>query len=210
VDGYRTEEEQVEAIKKWWDENGKSIIAGVVIGIAAIFGWRGYNEHQVNQAMEASLLYEQMIVAARKNDAENSRVYAERIINEYESGTYAVFAKLMLAKLAAEQNDLEQAETQLLWVLNHNKQQEIEHIANLRLARVYIAADKLDKAQALLNTDKPGEFVARYEELRGDLLVKQGELEAAREAYQKALFNTVATEEAQSILEMKLDNLGRG
>ena len=210
MDGYRTEEEQVEAIKKWWDENGKSIIAGVVIGIAAIFGWRGYNEHQVNQAMEASLLYEQMIVAARKNDAENSRVYAERIINEYESGTYAVFAKLMLAKLAAEQNDLEQAETQLLWVLNHNKQQEIEHIANLRLARVYIAADKLDKAQALLNTDKPGEFVARYEELRGDLLVKQGELEAAREAYQKALFNTVATEEAQSILEMKLDNLGRG
>ena len=31
MDVYKTEEEQVEAIKKWWQENGKSIIAGVVI-----------------------------------------------------------------------------------------------------------------------------------------------------------------------------------
>jgi len=31
LDVYSTEEEQVEAIKKWWNENGKSIIAGIII-----------------------------------------------------------------------------------------------------------------------------------------------------------------------------------
>ena len=73
-----------------------------------------------------------------------------------------------------------------------------------------IAADQLDQANSLLANDNPGDFVARYEELRGDILVKQGKTEDARKAYQKALLNTVATEEAQSILEMKLDDLGRG
>ena len=62
----------------------------------------------------------------------------------------------------------------------------------------------------MLNTSNTGKFIARYNELRGDLLVKQGKPEEARVAYENALANTVATEEAQSILEMKLDDLGRG
>ena len=40
----RTEEEQVEALKSWWKENGKSLIMGVVIAVAAVFGWRGWNQ----------------------------------------------------------------------------------------------------------------------------------------------------------------------
>lgn len=210
MDVYKTEEEQVEALKKWWEENGKSIMAGIAIGLVAIFGWRGYNQQLDIKAQEASTLYEQMISAARNDDDENSRVYADRIVAEHDSSTYAIFAKLMLARLAAEDNQLDQAETHLRWVLANNSQAEIEHIASLRLARIYITAGKLDAAAGLLNTTNPGQFVARYEELRGDLLVKQGNTDAAREAYQKALVNTVATEDAQSILQMKLDDLGRG
>ncbi|MEW8396328.1 MAG: tetratricopeptide repeat protein, partial [Candidatus Thiodiazotropha sp.] len=37
---YQTEEEQVEAIKRWWKENGTSVIAGLVIGLGGIFGWQ--------------------------------------------------------------------------------------------------------------------------------------------------------------------------
>ena len=80
MDVYKTEEEQVEAIKKWWSENGKSIIAGIIIGIAAIFGWRGYENHAAMQAKSASTLYEQLLVASRKNDAENMRKFANSII----------------------------------------------------------------------------------------------------------------------------------
>lgn len=210
MDAYRTEEEQAEAVKKWWKENGTSILAGITIGIVAIFGWRGWNSQQIINAEQASTLYEQMIVASRKDDTDNIRVYADRIIEEHDSTAYALFAKMMLAKLAAENNELGEAEKHLRWILDNNEQPEIEHVATLRLARVLIAADRLDQASGLLSNDNPGEFVARYEELRGDILVKQGKTEDARKAYQKALLNTVATEEAQSILEMKLDDLGRG
>ena len=209
MDVYRTEEEQVEAIKKWWKENGKSIVAGIVIGITAIFGWRTWNNHVAMQAEAASKLYEEMITASRTNDSDNMRVYADRIIADYKSSTYATFATLMLAKLAAEANDFETAETHLRWVMDNNSQPELEHIARLRLANVLIASGKLDQAGNLLNISKPGEFAARYDELRGDIFVKQGKTEEARQAYQLALTNSVATEDAQSILQMKLEDLGR-
>ena len=61
MDGYRTDEEQVEQLKKWWNENGKSIIGGIAIGLIAIFGWRGWQDHQVTQGEQASNLYEQMV-----------------------------------------------------------------------------------------------------------------------------------------------------
>ena len=209
MDVYKTEEEQVEAIKKWWQENGKSIIAGVVIGITAIFGWRAYDNHIAVQSEQASVLYEQMIVAARTNDDENILVYANRIIDDYKSSTYAVFASLMLAKVAAEAGELEQAETHLQWVLKNNSQAEFEHIARLRLARILIASDKLELASKTLDVSKPGDFVARYDELRGDIYVKQGKSDEAIKAYEKSLANTKGTGDAQSILQMKLDDLGR-
>ena len=209
MDVYKTEEEQVEAMKKWWQENGNSIIAGVVIGITAIFGWRAYDNHMVVQSEQASVLYEQMIVAARKDDDENTLVYANRIINDYKSSTYAVFASLMLAKTAAEAGELEQAETHLRWVLQNNSQAEFEHIARLRLARVLIASDKLELATETLNVKEPGDFVARYDELRGDIYVKQGKSDKAVKAYEKSLANTKGSGDAQSVLQMKLDDLGR-
>ncbi len=208
MDVYKTEDEQVEAIKKWWRENGISIIAGIAIGLTAIFGWRAYENHTAMQAEAASTLYEQMLVSSRENDRENIHIYADRIIADYNSSTYAVFATFMLAKLAAESGDLEKAEIHLRWVLENNSQTEFGHIARLRLVRVLIANDKLDLATNMLNINKPGEFVARYEELRGDIFVKQGKTKEAQQAYQKALTNIVATAGAQSVLQMKLDDLG--
>ena len=210
MDPYKTEEEQVEALKKWWQENGKSITAGVVIGLVSIFGWRGYNQHIDLKTQEASTLYEQMIGATRSNKPEESRKYADRIINEYDSSTYAIFAHLMLAKLATQENKLDEAEKHLRWVLSNNDQPELNHVTTLRLARVYIAAEQLDAAAILLNTGNTGKFISRYAELRGDLLVKQGKPDEARAAYEKALANSSAGAEAKSLLELKLDDLGRG
>ena len=209
VDVYRTEEEQVEAVKQWWRENGKSIIAGIAIGLTAIFGWRGWQNHTVIQAESASTLYQQMISASRNNNSEEVRVYAERITDDHQSTTYGTFATLMLAKLAAEGNDLAAAETHLRWVLANDSQAEIGHIARLRLARVLIADNKLEQALDTLSVSDKGKFVTRYEELRGDIFIQQGKNDEARQAYQTALANIDSASEAQSILQMKLDELGR-
>ena len=43
MSAYLEEEEQIEAIRNWWKENGRSVIAGAVLGLAAIFGWQGWH-----------------------------------------------------------------------------------------------------------------------------------------------------------------------
>jgi predicted negative regulator of RcsB-dependent stress response len=49
VEVYTTEEQQVEVIKSWWKENGTSVLAGTVIGLVGLFGWRYYNDYAAHQ-----------------------------------------------------------------------------------------------------------------------------------------------------------------
>ena len=209
MDVYKTEEEQVEAIKKWWNENGKSIIIGIVVGITAIFGWRGYEARTATQAKAASILYEQLLLASRKDNKENMREISDDIIRDFGSSTYAIFSKLMLAKLESESNNFESAEEHLKSILDDNPRDEFKHIARLRLVRVLMANNKLEDAIKLVTSVNTGQFFPHYEELRGDILVKQGNKKEAAQAYQNALSNSVSTEEGESMLQMKLDDLGR-
>ena len=65
---YTTEEQQVEVIKNWWKENGTSVIAGTVIGLVGLFGWRYYNEMQQNNQEAASQAYNEMTAQLAKGD----------------------------------------------------------------------------------------------------------------------------------------------
>jgi predicted negative regulator of RcsB-dependent stress response len=161
------------------------------------------------QAKAASILYEQLLVASRKNDTNNIRSIANNIIADYESSTYAIFSKLMLAKLESESGDLENAEVYLYSILNNVSRDEFKHITRLRLLRVLIANNKLESAEKLLTKVKQNQFSAHYEELRGDIFAKQGNVKGAVKAYQKAIANSASNEDAQIILQMKLDDLGR-
>ena len=60
---YDTEEEQLDAVKRWWKENGQSTIIGLVFGIAIILGWNYWQDHKKVQAEQASALYSQLIQA---------------------------------------------------------------------------------------------------------------------------------------------------
>ncbi|WP_315982668.1 tetratricopeptide repeat protein [Aliamphritea spongicola] len=59
----RTEEEQVEALKKWWQENGKSLVLGVLLAGAIIFAWKGWQNSQQVKAETAAALYQNLIQA---------------------------------------------------------------------------------------------------------------------------------------------------
>jgi predicted negative regulator of RcsB-dependent stress response len=65
VEQYRTEEEQVEALRRWWNENGKSTVAVIVIALAAGLGWQAWQRESGNQREQASDLYQALL---RAND----------------------------------------------------------------------------------------------------------------------------------------------
>ena len=207
---YQTEEEQVEALKKWWKENGNSVIFGVVLGLTAIFGWREWQDYNIEQSASASMLYQQMVAASRENNAKTVREKAMEITTVYKNTAYAVFARLALAKIAVTNGELDAAAGDLQWALDNTSQESLRHVIYLRLARVLISQGKLGEASAVLgtNSDK-GEFSASYRELEADVLRLKNKVDAARDAYQQALNMAHASGQETTIIEMKLDDLGR-
>ena len=209
MDVTRTEEEQIEALKKWWSENGWYIVAGIIIGLTAVFGWRYWLEYQNRIAEQASDLYAGMVVDVRQKKFTEARTLADRILAEYPDTTYASFAALMLGKLDVTDNNLDNAQKHLQWVLDNSKQDELKHLARTRLARVLLAAGKDDAAMKLIDNIDHGEFAATYQEIKGDIYMHQNKTEEARKAYQLALSSSIAGGKPKPFLEMKIENLGR-
>ena len=210
MDIYQTEEEQVEALKKWWDENGKSAIFGVVLGLGAIFGWREWQDYEITQAASASQVYEEMVIAARSSDAETVEKKANEITAEYNSTAYGMFARLSLAKVAADKGQLDVAATELRNALAETSQDSIKHVIRLRLARVLASAgDTAGARKVLSQVSARGEFEVSYLELEGDLSRQENNLDSARDTYQQAVILARANGQDTTVLDLKLDDLGR-
>ena len=208
MDAYTSEAQQIEAIKKWWRENGLSIVLGLTLGVSGIFGWRYWQDVKVERAESASILYSDMIASLQNEDGAESRDIADRILAEYENTTYGVFALLALAKLAVADDDLVAAETHLRRALKQSRDDTFSHVIRMRLIRVLIGQDKLDKASNLISRQKKSGFASGYDELMGDISVLQGEFETARNSYQQSIDKARAEGRDISTLELKLDNIG--
>ena len=208
MEGYRTEEEQIEAIKTWWSENGTSAVLGVALGLGAIFGWRGWQSHEMEQAEAASALYQQLAGEAQGADTGAARATAMRLLEEYPASSYALFARMTLARLAAESGDYAVAEEQLRAALHDAPGAALGHELRLRLATVLGLQGRPDEALAMLEVENEDAFAAGFEELRGDLFVRKGDMASARSAYQRALSAARQTGMDTRLLETKLDDVG--
>ena len=205
---YETEEQQLKAIKDWWNENGRSVIAGVVIGVAGLVGWKGWNSYQEQQSLAASDRYQAMQSSILAQDLVTVVQQASELRDNYSSTPYASLGALILAKAKAEQGEPAAAVENLQWVIDNSKQDSLRAIAKLRLARMYIAQQDLDGAQDLIDQEYPQAYRSLWAEIRGDLLARRGDLAAARSAYDEAI--AAAENEDVVYLQMKRDNLGVG
>ncbi|HHJ38463.1 MAG: hypothetical protein AXA67_12975 [Methylothermaceae bacteria B42] len=203
------EEEQVEALKRWWKENGTSVIAGVVLGIAGIIGWNTWQNYQKTRAEGASDLYMQLLQAVDQNKPELAQGVTQRLLEQYPKTAYADFAHLIQAKLSVDAGKLEEAKKSLGQLMTQSKDANYRHIARLRMARVLLAMGTPDEALSLLTSKEvgdPGRFGGQYEELKGDIYKAQGKLEEAADAYRRAL----ALGRDHAYLRTKLNDLGLG
>ena len=201
---YLSEEEQVEAIKKWWKENGRSIIAGAVIGLSAVFGWQYWTGYQHRVAEEASNRFDLLQYAVKTGDTGTAIQQAEALTAEHGDSAYAQFAALYLAKLKEEKGDANAAQAHLQWVLSNSDEPSIQQIARLRLARLRLDQGDLEGAEAIIAQAPDDSFSGEFAELRGDIARSRKEYEKARKAYQEALDKGAGD---SNLVLMKLDDL---
>jgi predicted negative regulator of RcsB-dependent stress response len=206
LDIHQTEEQQVEAIKTFWSENGNAIIAGLVIGFSGFIGLNYYNDYQLQQELNTSEAYQTMMEASTEEGA-NFEAAGNAFIAENDASSYAMLTSIALAKEAAENQNWEKAETYLLTAIEKSVDDGIKAIATVRLARVQLQLEKYEAALATLAPELPDSFDASVEEIKGDIYFKQGKSELARTAYQAAIDG--ASDSSNPALQMKLDNLAQ-
>jgi len=185
-DEFYSEQEQWERVKKWLRENGPWLVAGIVLGLAALAGWRWWEQRVERRAQEAGVAYERLLETLNKGDRDGGTKQADALRAEYSSSAYADQADFAIARALIESGELMQGAQRLTRVMDGSKDQELRLIARHRLARVQISLGKPDEALKMLSAAQPGTFAARYAEVRGDALFAKGDKAGALAEFRKA------------------------
>lgn len=209
----RSEEEQLDAIKRWWKSNGTSLIIGIVVAAAGMFAWKAWQNYQDSQAEAASAQYQQLLALAGQQDLGDEALsraegLIDTLVNDYGDTRYAVLATLIQARLEIADGDLAGASQALQQVIDGDADDYLKGLARLRLARLQLADGQPETALATLEAGIPEGLAAQRAIARGDALVALERNDEAREAYQQAL--TLSRESEQPVygVQLKLDNLG--
>lgn len=206
VEDYLSDREQEEALKNWWRENWSFILGGVVLGLALLGGWQYWRSYTTKRAEQAAAVYAEYEAAG--SDAEKAQAAFDRLTSEFKGSPYTLQARLLRAQSSVTSGELDEAVSQLRAVVNNAEDDELQHIARLRLARVLIQQGKHDEALTLLKPETAGAFTAQAREVRGDALFAKGDIEGARAEYAAALAANADTTTDRSLLEMKLQQAG--
>ncbi len=204
---YDSKSDQLDALKKWWQQNGKSIVIGSVLGIVSLVGWQQWQANTHAARESASMEYDVLLAELEKHNYQGVKDRGATIINKYSKTPYAVLAALAVAKVNVEEGEMSAARTQLQSVIDQSGQPQFQHVARLRMGQLMLEEGEAQQALALVQGVDVAGFTSAYDELKGDIQAALGNTAEARSAYERAI---AAMDPAldQSIIKMKLDELG--
>ena len=205
------DDEQVEALKRWWQNNWQSLVTGLAIALLVVAGWQYWQNKQAADRAAARQGFDTIINALSNPDADERLSTMEYTLDElkdnYASSVYSVFAAMVAANIYMDEGEPDRAADQLRWALGQAGDEPLPRVIRLRLARAQHAAGDHEAAlQTLKQVSDAGRFQPLYRELEGDVHIAMGNDAAARDAYERA---RDAMEEGVSdrLLELKLADL---
>ena len=196
---YLTDEERLAQLRSWWERHGTALVAGVVLAIVIILGWRWYHGYVEERTLHASDLYAEF----QEADADARGELANRIIDEGSGTAYPSFVLLQQAAEKVSGGDAPAAEPLLRRAVELTNAPELADLARLRLARVVFDAGREDEALTELGQIRSAGYLSLAAELKGDIHLSRGERNLAHEAYVTAQSH-VQSGEQRPLLEMKI------
>lgn len=198
------EQEQIDNLKAFWSRYGNFILTVVTVVLLAVAGYRGWGWYEARQAAAASVVYDELRVAAEARDVGRVTQVAGTLFEQHGRTVYAQMGALLAARVHAEAGDLRAAKAPLQWVVDKTKG-EFAHLARLRLAGILLDEKAYDEGLKLLPMDSAGEYAAAYADRRGDLLLAQGKTDEARAAWRQSLDKLPERSPMRPLVEIKLD-----
>lgn len=180
-------DEQMEAdrVQKFWEENRKWIIGGLILfflGLFAYVGWRDYRERQDQSASDIFMVAPPLL---KKGDLQAGQKQLDLLLKEYPNHGYALMARLLDARALAEKGKTEAAVQQLDRVANEAGSSPMQGLALLNAA--YLTAKDTKKSESFLKRIGPNSaYYAHALELMGLLAAASGDEKTALAHYQEA------------------------
>jgi predicted negative regulator of RcsB-dependent stress response len=202
------EQEQLEAMKAWWQDNRNWIVGVLLAAIVVVGGWRGWSYYQHKQGSEAATLFQQFSEQMGSGDAKRINDAAAAMMEKFSGSAYASRAALMAALVNEQMKDAATAKTQLQWVIDNAGEEGLKDMARLRLAAVLLDEKNYAEALKQLEAEHMASFDGLYADLRGDILNAQGKKDEARSAYTLAFEKIDERSMYRNLIQIKLDALG--
>ncbi len=201
-----TEEERIEQIKAWWQENRWAIIGGIGLGIAVLAGWTGWNAYSEAQLESASDFYQNLAEAVVDKDYETAKQSLDSLLDEHPNTAYASHGLLLMARTSYDNGNAAEAKELLRQVIADAKESATVHTGRIRLAQLLISESSFDAALEVLNIPDMQSFDSHYYELRGDAYRGMKRYSDARKAYQSSIDALADDSPYGSILRLKLND----
>lgn len=202
--------EQSERARQWLQQNGSSIVVGVLLGLAVLMGWQRWQQSGVSHRAEALAKFEQLEEAAGKDDQELVGKLVDDLRRNYSDTAHAGLAALEQAEMLLKIGKMDEAASALKFAADNSKQATVQAIAATRLARVQIARGEPQKALDTLKSVKLEGYAAEVDAIRGDAYAALGKTDDAVKAYDAALAATDVAAPQRRTIEVKRDDLKSG
>lgn len=202
------EQEQLAELKAWWARYGNLLLTSLIIIFLTIAAYNGWRYYQRSQALAAAAVFDQLQTAAASGDKAKTREISGVLLANYGSTSFAPMGALITAKVQFEGGDIQTAKAQLQWVIDNSRDEELKHVARVRLAGVLLDEKQFDEGLKVLEATHPAHFDALYADRRGDLLLAQGKSAEARIAWQEALAKLDNKTNLRGSVQLKLDLTG--
>lgn len=202
------EYEQSERVRTWLRQNGSSLITGIALGLACVFGWQWWNGKGARHTDEAATQYYSLDQAIEAKDAGKVKTFGAVLADKYADTAFADFAGLREAAFLHQSGKTTEAIALLQARRGKVHTPDLEEVYLLRLARLQLIAGKTQDAKTTLAGIKAPKLVATAEELRGDIEFALGHLDLARKAYEQALTDLDQAAPTRDLLQLKLIEAG--
>tara|TARA_B100000902_G_scaffold395142_1_gene453054 strand:+ start:432 stop:1022 length:591 start_codon:yes stop_codon:yes gene_type:complete len=183
-------------LQSWLEENYKSLIFGLLIGLSILYGYKTYISDRNLSQLALSREYDVAITAYKNGKTDLILEYSKKNITNYPKNIYTNLSNLYSAKIMYEQNKFNDAYIYLDHIIKESEDNDIRNIAIYRKSKILIDEGKYKDAHTILDSSKNYQHI----ELKGDLYVLEGDYVSAINNYKDVLTFSITPNERKNII----------
>ena len=187
IEGYETQEQQIDAIKTFWRKYGTILTISLVIVFGGLGGWHYYKSAHSASQENASQAYSNLMMKFQVKGIDGERNEMQEFVNNNKHNSYGVLVSLLLVKEFVKQKDYKQAISQLIALQSNNRYLPLNPVINLRLAKIQLAFGKLDAALKTIALITQPSFAVKSNQIKGLIYLNKGDKVKAYYAFKLAV-----------------------